>query len=60
MRNITDIDDKIIRRAVENGETIAQLTERFIRAMHEDSDALGVERPDHEPRATSTCRRCSA
>ncbi len=52
VRNITDIDDKIIRRAVENGETIAQLTERFIRAMHEDSDALGVEPPDHEPRAT--------
>ena len=52
VRNITDIDDKIIRRAVENGETIAQLTGRFIRAMHEDGDALGVERPDHEPRAT--------
>ena len=52
VRNITDIDDKIIRRAVDNGETIAQLTERFIRAMHEDSDALGVEPPDHEPRAT--------
>jgi len=52
VRNITDIDDKIIRRAVENGETIRALTERFIRAMHEDADALGVERPDHEPRAT--------
>ncbi len=52
VRNITDIDDKIIRRAVENRETIAQLTGRFIRAMHEDADALGVERPDHEPRAT--------
>ena len=52
VRNITDIDNKIIRRAVDNGETIAQLTERFIRAMHEDSDALGVEPPDHEPRAT--------
>jgi cysteinyl-tRNA synthetase len=52
VRNITDIDDKIIRRAVENGETIRELTERFIRAMHEDADALGVERPDHEPRAT--------
>jgi len=52
VRNITDIDDKIIRRAVENGETIAQLTARFIAAMHEDSDALGVQRPDHEPRAT--------
>ncbi len=52
VRNITDIDDKIIRRAVENGETIGALTGRFIRAMHEDEQALGVERPDHEPRAT--------
>jgi len=52
VRNITDIDDKIIRRAVENGETIKALTDRFIAAMHEDADALGVERPDIEPRAT--------
>ncbi|MEN9775585.1 MAG: cysteinyl-trna synthetase (cysteine--trna ligase)(cysrs) protein [Pseudomonadota bacterium] len=52
VRNITDIDDKIIRRAVEHGETIRALTDRFIAAMHEDADALGVERPDHEPRAT--------
>ncbi len=52
VRNITDIDDKIIRRAVENGESIASLTGRFIAAMHEDADALGVQRPDHEPRAT--------
>jgi cysteinyl-tRNA synthetase len=52
VRNITDIDDKIIRRAVENGETIHQLTDRFIAFMHEDADALGVLRPDHEPRAT--------
>lgn len=52
VRNITDIDDKIIRRAVENGETISSLTSRFIDAMHADEDALGVERPDHEPRAT--------
>ncbi len=52
VRNITDIDDKIIKRAVENGETIAALTERFIRAMDEDIAALGVEKPDHEPRAT--------
>ncbi len=52
VRNITDIDDKIIRRAVENGETARALTERFIGAMHEDADALGVQRPDHEPRAT--------
>ncbi|HMN79555.1 MAG TPA: cysteine--tRNA ligase [Burkholderiaceae bacterium] len=52
VRNITDIDDKIIRRAVENGETISELTDRFIRYMHEDEAALGVQRPDHEPRAT--------
>ncbi|MBK7898728.1 MAG: cysteine--tRNA ligase [Azonexus sp.] len=52
VRNITDIDDKIIKRANENGETILKLTKRFIAAMHEDADALGVLRPDHEPRAT--------
>jgi cysteinyl-tRNA synthetase len=52
VRNITDIDDKIIRRAAENGETIAALTGRFIAAMHEDEARLGVQRPDHEPRAT--------
>jgi len=52
VRNITDIDDKIIRRAQENGESIRALTNRFIAAMHEDADALGVQRPDHEPRAT--------
>jgi len=52
VRNITDIDDKIIRRALENGETIKALTDRFIAAMHEDADALGVARPDIEPRAT--------
>ncbi|MFP3890855.1 cysteine--tRNA ligase [uncultured Ralstonia sp.] len=52
VRNITDIDDKIIKRAVENGETMSALTNRFIDAMHEDADALGVQRPDHEPRAT--------
>ncbi|WP_370263438.1 cysteine--tRNA ligase [Limnobacter sp.] len=52
VRNITDIDDKIIRRALENGESIRSLTDRFIAAMHEDADALGIERPDHEPRAT--------
>jgi len=52
VRNITDIDDKIIRRAAENGEPVAALTERFIRAMDEDIGALGVEKPDHEPRAT--------
>ena len=52
VRNITDIDDKIIKRAAENGEPMSALTERFIRAYHEDCDALGVERADHEPRAT--------
>ncbi|MCL2644601.1 MAG: cysteine--tRNA ligase [Betaproteobacteria bacterium] len=52
VRNITDIDDKIIRRAQENGESIRDLTDRFIVAMHEDADALGVLRPDFEPRAT--------
>jgi cysteinyl-tRNA synthetase len=52
VRNITDIDDKIIRRAVENNETIGELTGRFIAAMNEDAAALGVQRPDHEPRAT--------
>ncbi|HQR03675.1 MAG: cysteine--tRNA ligase [Proteobacteria bacterium] len=52
VRNITDIDDKIIRRAGENSEPIRALTDRFITAMHEDADALGVLRPDHEPRAT--------
>jgi len=52
VRNITDIDDKIIKRAAENQESIHQLTQRFIDAMHEDADALGVQRPDHEPRAT--------
>lgn len=53
VRNITDIDDKIIKRAQENGETITELTERFIQAMHEDTAALGVLPPDQEPRATA-------
>ena len=52
VRNITDIEDKIIRRAVQNQETIASLTSRFIGAMHEDEAALGIQRPDAEPRAT--------
>ncbi|MBI2306465.1 MAG: cysteine--tRNA ligase [Rhodocyclales bacterium] len=52
VRNITDIDDKIIKRAVDNGETIGQLTERFIGFMNEDAAALGVQKPDHEPKAT--------
>ena len=51
-RNITDIDDKIIRRAAENGETTQALTARFIAAMHEDCARLGVLPPDEEPRAT--------
>ncbi len=53
VRNITDIDDKIIKRANENGESITELTQRFIDAMNEDSDALGIMRPDIEPRATT-------
>jgi cysteinyl-tRNA synthetase len=52
VRNITDIDDKIIRRAIENGESTGALTERFIQAMDEDASALGVQKPDYEPRAT--------
>jgi cysteinyl-tRNA synthetase len=52
VRNITDIDDKIIKRAQENGESVAALTSRFIEAMNEDNAALGVEPPDFEPRAT--------
>jgi cysteinyl-tRNA synthetase len=52
VRNITDIDDKIIRRAAENNESIHDLTQRFIDEMHVDADALGVSRPDFEPRAT--------
>lgn len=52
VRNITDIDDKIIKRAYENGETINILTQRFIDAMHEDAAKLGVDQPTHEPRAT--------
>lgn len=53
IRNITDIDDKIIRRAAEAGESMSALTERFIRAMHEDSQALGILPPSDEPRATA-------
>ena len=52
VRNITDIDDKIIRRATENGETLRALTDRMIDALHQDADALGIERPQAEPRAT--------
>jgi cysteinyl-tRNA synthetase len=52
VRNITDIEDKIIRRAVENGEPVRALTDRMIAEMNRDFDALGIERPTHDPRAT--------
>jgi cysteinyl-tRNA synthetase len=52
VRNITDIDDKIIKRAQENDEPVESLTARFIQAMEEDAEKLGVEKPDFEPRAT--------
>ncbi len=52
VRNITDIEDKIIRRAVERGITIGELTDSMIAEMHRDLDALGVQAPTHEPRAT--------
>jgi cysteinyl-tRNA synthetase len=53
VRNITDIDDKIIKRANENGEEFTALTKRFIDFMHEDETRLGIARPDIEPRATA-------
>lgn len=56
VRNITDIDDKIINRANENGEDFSELTERFIKAMHEDAAQLGVLPPDEEPRATASMK----
>lgn len=52
VRNITDIDDKIIRRALDNGEPVRSLTTRMIEEMYRDFDALGIERPTHDPRAT--------
>ncbi|MBI2296150.1 MAG: class I tRNA ligase family protein, partial [Betaproteobacteria bacterium] len=52
VRNITDIDDKIIKRAQERNEPVDALTARFTQAMDEDNAALGVEKPDFEPRAT--------
>lgn len=52
VRNITDIEDKIIRRALERGQTIRQLTDEMIAAMHRDFNALGISQPTHEPRAT--------
>jgi len=60
VRNITDIDDKIIKRATENGEDIFTLTDRFIRIMHEDAEALGVLSPDIEPRATDSMEQIVA
>jgi cysteinyl-tRNA synthetase len=54
VRNITDVDDKIIKRAHENAESIDELTSRFITIMDEDADALGVIKPDLEPRATTS------
>jgi cysteinyl-tRNA synthetase len=52
VRNITDIDDRIIERAAQNGESIQSLTARFTQAMHEDYDRLGILRPTYEPKAT--------
>ncbi len=52
VRNITDIDDKIIKRALERGITIRALTDEMIAAMHQDLDAVGIQKPTHEPRAT--------
>ena len=52
VRNVTDIDDKIIARALQNGETIRGLTNRMVDALHQDADALKIERPTFEPRAT--------
>ncbi|MFT7117217.1 MAG: cysteinyl-tRNA synthetase [Rhodoferax sp.] len=52
VRNVTDIDDKIIKRALDNKESIRALTDRMVEALHQDADALGIERPTHEPRAT--------
>ena len=52
VRNITDIEDKIIRRSVENKETVRSLTDRMIAEMYRDFDALNIERPTHDPRAT--------
>ena len=52
VRNVTDIDDKIIKRALDNGESIRDLTNRMVIALHQDADALGIERPTFEPRAT--------
>ena len=53
VRNITDVDDKILARAVENAESFTAVTDRYITAMHEDEAALSIVRPDKEPRATA-------
>jgi cysteinyl-tRNA synthetase len=58
VRNITDIDDKIIRRAVENRESTADLTARFIALMNEDLEALGLQKPTTSRARPNTCRRC--
>lgn len=60
VRNITDIDDKIIRRAQENNEDFHSLTERFIQAMHQDLQPLGVLAPTYEPRATQSIQQIIA
>ncbi len=54
VRNITDVDDKIIARAIEAGKTMGEITDTFIKAMNTDADSLGVLKPTHEPRATET------
>ena len=53
IRNITDVDDKILARAIENNEAFTDVTDRYIAAMHEDEAALSILRPDQEPRATA-------
>ena len=58
VRNITDIDDKIIKRALERGITIRQLTDEMIAAMHADIGALGIEPPPLSRAPPNTCRRC--
>ncbi len=60
VRNITDIDDKIIQRANERGEPFEALTERFIQAMHEDAEALSILPPTEEPRATAHMKEIQA
>ena len=59
VRNITDIDDKIIKRAQENNESMSELTQRMIAAMHEDFAQLAIRPPTHEPRATDAIAQTS-